>query len=584
MISAHGGIDSEGGGEIDLIAGGDLTLQNVLDVSGLDGGFLELQAGGKLTMQGADAAGRGDAGSGGCVDVSAGAGTELKGDIDATGAGGLFMTGGCGGLICFDGGFGDVKIDAGAVVNADGASPDGGGGQLALMARGSTSIAGSISARGPAGETCGGDVCVDAGYDVTLFVTGSIDVSGGDSGGEVDLLAARNMTISGAVDASGRESGSLGGDVSLRAGERVRGSLIVANTVDVRSAAACSDANGCGLGGTTDLTACNVTINAAGALLAGGPDAGENDVSAREQLTVRGAIDAIATVATGAVGFNRFTHRTGHAPFVQGNGIHPGPVVVAVSTCPDLGPTEPTCLTPCPTCGNGSVEFPETCDLGVSPPVSCGGCSIYCQTEHCDDGLVCTGDSCNPTFGCVNRSTPGCAEPTQTATGTPPTATATRTASATATASATRSGTPTASPTAPPTALPTPSVTATAAITNTATPAATATTTSTRTVTATADATAIPTAVSTATATATATASARDTDTPIAEPTGTAPPACTGDCDASRAVTVNELILGVNIALGSADIGACAAFDTNADGQVSINELIAAVSAALAGC
>jgi hypothetical protein len=49
-------------------------------------------------------------------------------------------------------------------------------------------------------------------------------------------------------------------------------------------------------------------------------------------------------------------------------------------------------------------------------------------------------------------------------------------------------------------------------------------------------------------------------------------------------VTVNELITGVNIALGNTPASSCPAFDRNADGEVSINELIAAVNAALNGC
>jgi hypothetical protein len=49
-------------------------------------------------------------------------------------------------------------------------------------------------------------------------------------------------------------------------------------------------------------------------------------------------------------------------------------------------------------------------------------------------------------------------------------------------------------------------------------------------------------------------------------------------------VTVNELIIGVNIALGNTGVGACPAFDRNGDGMVSINELILAVNAALDGC
>ena len=60
--------------------------------------------------------------------------------------------------------------------------------------------------------------------------------------------------------------------------------------------------------------------------------------------------------------------------------------------------------------------------------------------------------------------------------------------------------------------------------------------------------------------------------------------ACAGDCNGDRSVAINELVLGVAIALGSAQLTGCDGFDGDDDGQVSINELVAAVSAALAGC
>ncbi len=62
------------------------------------------------------------------------------------------------------------------------------------------------------------------------------------------------------------------------------------------------------------------------------------------------------------------------------------------------------------------------------------------------------------------------------------------------------------------------------------------------------------------------------------------PAACAGDCNADGAVAINELISGVNIALGTAPLSSCAAFDSGGDGLVAINELIAAVNAALIGC
>lgn len=59
---------------------------------------------------------------------------------------------------------------------------------------------------------------------------------------------------------------------------------------------------------------------------------------------------------------------------------------------------------------------------------------------------------------------------------------------------------------------------------------------------------------------------------------------CTGDCNADGTVAINELITGVNIALGNSPLSTCTAFDVNSDGMVAINELIAAVSNALGGC
>lgn len=59
---------------------------------------------------------------------------------------------------------------------------------------------------------------------------------------------------------------------------------------------------------------------------------------------------------------------------------------------------------------------------------------------------------------------------------------------------------------------------------------------------------------------------------------------CVGDCNADGSVTVDELLLGVNIALGSATVTSCSAVDTNGDGEVTIDELLAAVKAALNGC
>ena len=59
---------------------------------------------------------------------------------------------------------------------------------------------------------------------------------------------------------------------------------------------------------------------------------------------------------------------------------------------------------------------------------------------------------------------------------------------------------------------------------------------------------------------------------------------CVGDCVGNHDVVINELIIGVNIALSSQPVSVCPAFDANNDGQVLINELILGVNNALRGC
>jgi hypothetical protein len=108
------------------------------------------------------------------------------------------------------------------------------------------------------------------------------------------------------------------------------------------------------------------------------------------------------------------------------------------------------------------------------------------------------------------------------------------------------------------------------------------------------DATVIPCAPedATPTATRTETPTPLPSETPTNTPTFTQPPmspsptpnACVGDCNGDGEVTVNDLILGVNIALGNQPVSACPAFDPSGDGMVGIGELIQGVNNALDGC
>jgi hypothetical protein len=189
------------------------------------------------------------------------------------------------------------------------------------------------------------------------------------------------------------------------------------------------------------------------------------------------------------------------------------------------------------------------------------------------------------------------------------------------TAIGTSTRTPTTSPRTTPTASPTSMLAATASKTTalgtptltvqrtltagvavsvtasiTATPSGTATTaasaTSTPTFPPTANhpptATAAPTANEPPTATATATLTAQPTGTApptlTATATATSLPICVGDCDHSGDVNIAELIIGVDVVLGTAPASACPGIECLPGNGVDVSCLIKAVNAALNGC
>ena len=59
---------------------------------------------------------------------------------------------------------------------------------------------------------------------------------------------------------------------------------------------------------------------------------------------------------------------------------------------------------------------------------------------------------------------------------------------------------------------------------------------------------------------------------------------CIGDCNGDDAVSIDELVLAVSIALGKNETSDCLVADRDGSGTVQIDELIAAVNVALQGC
>ena len=88
----------------------------------------------------------------------------------------------------------------------------------------------------------------------------------------------------------------------------------------------------------------------------------------------------------------------------------------------------------------------------------------------------------------------------------------------------------------------------------------------------------VPATTPTPDPTATPTANATET------PTGPTTASCVGDCNDDGSVGIDELVRGVNIALGDSAATSCAALDADGSGSVTIEELLRAVNAALSGC
>jgi hypothetical protein len=61
-------------------------------------------------------------------------------------------------------------------------------------------------------------------------------------------------------------------------------------------------------------------------------------------------------------------------------------------------------------------------------------------------------------------------------------------------------------------------------------------------------------------------------------------PPCVGDCNQDGMVTVDEILVGVNIALGGEPSATCPALTTNRNDTVTIDEILQAVNSALHGC
>lgn len=614
VIDATGGAASAGGGSVEMHAR-NLNLQGTVDVSGSSGGELTIEAtGGVITRELlANSNGNRDANSldGGTISVRAIGPIQVQGAVQVNGR--ISLTedtiGGSGGTVSIVSEGGDVTI-SGSVV-AEGARPDGDGGEISITAHAALLLGAGIdlSVETLGDEGIGGRIELQAGHSVANATTPSItsnsnlNASGESGGGEIEITAAGSIVIGGVIKETALGAGSAGGSLMI---EAAMGAVNVSSAVDL-SGGGCSEETGCGEGGELRLEGCNVTVGAAANIKTNGTTGGETVLTAREQLTINGKISALKSTGSGTNGKNMLVYPSRKPPTLSAGALQPTAVTLANDTCVSAG--QAGCLNPCPSCGNGILEYPEECDRNVG---ATGCCSSLCTIDVCADGLDCTTDSCLPLVGCQRQSAaPSCFEAptiTPTSTGTPtvtptgptvtPTPTSTRrvgnrtrTPEETVIVEATPSSTPTYSqlPTSTTTTAATPSPTVTATVSPIQTPSPSHSPTATvPEPTATWTFSATPTATSTLSPSSTATSLPTGTAFPTLPPsptsTPTAAPMCPGNCDGVGPVSGHDLVTAVRVALQGEQASVCPLGDGNGDHEVTIEDLVIAVTSADSLC
>ncbi|MFQ5477836.1 MAG: hypothetical protein ACE5E4_04380 [Candidatus Binatia bacterium] len=385
------------GGILFLTAGNDLTINGTIDVNGgeFGGGEIDIDAGGNVTLnEDITADSTNSDGDGGAITVSAGG--DLVIDGGKAGNRLLLSTEGHASADGLAGFGGDQDFAAGGrmvfgqfvKMLANGAAPDGDGAEFVVLDAGTDLVVeGEIQAKTKGSQGAGGLVELSSGNDTTIASTATIDLTGGGfgGGGGLDVLPLGNLILHGSVDVSA-SSGGNAGFVNLD----VDKDMVMAGTIVANGTPALSS------NGDIDIDTCRLTMNSTATINnAGG--FGDNSLTIRESMTLDVGGQLLAT----STGNNLITYRDAAKPPDLSGTVSPTATLVVNAN-----------LTGCPVCGNNEIDQGESCDDGNT--VDGDGCSAGCQDEGCiaqtpgypavplcDDGDGCTQDSC-VTSACVH--------------------------------------------------------------------------------------------------------------------------------------------------------------------------------------
>lgn len=400
-ISAAGGTQGAGG-LIDLGASGNVTLSNLVDLTGgeVGGGELDIFSQGNVSLGEVDLSANGDAGDAGFSVVEASGNITLNGRVRGRGADN--------GENCGDGADIDITALGNVTINGEldirGRGLDCSGGFLSLDGN-SVFLNGLMQMSGTGTQSDGGDLDVLAR--TLIRVTGTVQIDGGDSGaGDVLFLSDKDIDIQGTINAYGRSSISPG---SALVEFNAQGTLTVSGTIDASGGPSAPMG-----GGDVTLGGCKVDVKSTARIKSLG-DLGGITVQGNDKITLRGIFQA------GSGGNEIEFGPRAAPPDIAGASFSPAALLIPNPT-----------LVPCRVCDvNADCNDNNSCtsDVCAADGLTCvyapvvGSCSDgnACTTgdtcvgtvcvggppPNCDDGKVCTADSCSPATGCVHANAPG---------------------------------------------------------------------------------------------------------------------------------------------------------------------------------
>jgi cysteine-rich repeat protein len=346
-VRARGGVDGAGG-DVELFASEDISVSGKIDLRGgdFDGGTFDAESGGDIFVESSiEASSRSGAGYGGDVLVVAGrdlsigvAALEPQIRIAANGHEGRFGDTGDGGRI-------DLSAERDALI-AETVSivADGGmrgyGGDIILFADGDFAFDGRASASAFGEESGAGFVFVEANGTTSIGASAVLGVHSNVAGNLVEIYGGRGLEVAGTLETSGADNGIL--LYSL-------GTLSMSGSLSLLG-----DSPGAA------IEACRVELPASARVF--NSSGGTTRIRARESMRL-----LAGSVVETPEGTNHVLYRTADKPPVLNGTITPSPLLEVYGG------------TGCPVCGNGEVDYLETCDDGN---VADGdGCSSLCQIE-----------------------------------------------------------------------------------------------------------------------------------------------------------------------------------------------------------